>query len=77
MAALDEPYEAWEARYGTVCNICGAEPKARRLQRDHEHKGDGRSLGLLCVRCNRALPSWMDAEWLERAAAYLRRGGAA
>ncbi len=78
MAALDEPYEAWEARYGATCNLCGSSPKpGRRLQRDHLHKGDGVSLGLLCVRCNRALPAWMDAEWLERAAAYLRRGGAA
>ncbi len=27
--------------------------------------------GLLCFRCNRALPSWMTPEWLRRAADYI------
>jgi hypothetical protein len=28
---------------------------------------------LLHARCNRALPSWVTADWLDKAAAYLRR----
>lgn len=72
--ALVEPYPDWEALYGPACNICGhvPEPGQRRLHRDHEH-GSGRRRGLLCFRCNSALRPYMDASWLEAAAAYLRR----
>lgn len=37
---------------------------------DHDHK-DMYIRGLLCVRCNRALVTWMSAKWLRAAADYL------
>ena len=59
--------------FGERCGICGKGPSAtRRLDRDHDHK-TGQPRGLLDHRCNRALPSWATPEWLEAAAAYLRR----
>lgn len=71
--ALKDEYPIWEARFGTVCNICGRKPSARRrLDRDHDHK-TGLPRGLLCARCNRALPSFVTAEWLRAAAVYLDR----
>jgi hypothetical protein len=75
---LDKPYEEWVAMFGVDgierCSICLRErsEKDRRLQRDHDHLS-GRPRGLLCVRCNRALPSWMTPEWLRAAADYLER----
>lgn len=56
---------------GGVCAICGRPPKTRRLHLDHDHK-TMRVRGLLCHRCNRALPVWITVEWLEAAAEYLR-----
>lgn len=71
--ALADPYEVWVQRFGETCNICGRAPSAtRRLDRDHCH-ASLEPRGLLCARCNRGLPSWVTADWLERAAAYLRR----
>lgn len=71
--ALVEPYEWWTERFGTVCNICGRAPSARRrLDRDHSH-GSLRARGLLCARCNRALPHFVTPEWLRAAADYLER----
>jgi len=55
-----------------TCGICGGVGKTRRLHRDHCHDS-GRARGLLCFRCNTALPKRVDADWLEAAAAYLRR----
>lgn len=52
------------------CAICGAPPKTRRLHVDHDHR-TGQVRGLLCMRCNRALPSWISEDWLTRARAYL------
>lgn len=66
------PYEVWSSRYGERCGICGATKKTRRLDRDHDHK-TGRPRGLLCSRCNRALPNWVTATWLRAAADYLDR----
>jgi hypothetical protein len=65
------PYEQWVAIFGETCGICGIGPsETRRLDRDHDHKtGDAR--GLLCHRCNRALPNWASVEWLLAAARYL------
>lgn len=73
LVALEAPYEHYiELNGGERCAICLRErsDKDRRLQRDHDHK-TGRPRGLLCVRCNRALPHWMTAEWLRAAADYL------
>lgn len=72
-AVLRTQYEIWVKEFGEVCGICGRKPTAtRRLDRDHCHTtGDWR--GLLCARCNRALPNWMDAKWLRNAIVYLER----
>ena len=54
------------------CALCPAEPKpGRKLDLDHDHK-EMVIRGLLCVRCNRQLRSWLTPEWLEAAAKYLR-----
>ena len=71
---LETPYDWWVQRYGETCGICGRPPgRKRRLDRDHDHRDGGRPRGLLCARCNRALPNWVTAEWLLAAAAYLQR----
>lgn len=73
MAVLSEEYEGWVAIFGETCGICGRRPsKTRRLDRDHDHK-TGAKRGLLCARCNRALPGHIDITWLEKALNYLRR----
>lgn len=71
-AVLTEmPYEQWVATFGAACGICGRAATARRrLDRDHDH-ATGAARGLLCARCNRAIPNWVTAEWLRAAAAYL------
>lgn len=69
--ALLVEYAEWVARFGESCGICGASPSVRRrLDRDHCH-ATGQPRGLLCARCNRALPSWVTPTWLRLAAAYL------
>ena len=68
-----EQYDALLAAQGGGCAICGNPPKTRRLHVDHDHK-TGRVRGLLCHRCNRALPNWVTERWLYRAAAYLAPG---
>ena len=65
-----ELYERLFAEQGGVCAICGNPPKTRRLHIDHEHSTN-RVRGLLCFRCNNALPSWVTTDWLLRAAWYL------
>ena len=65
-----EDYDAMLAAQGGVCAICGNPPKTRRLDVDHDHK-TGKVRGLLCHRCNRALPTWVTVGWLLRAIAYL------
>lgn len=65
-----EEYARLVAERGEVCAICGAKPKTRKLHLDHDHK-TGRVRGLLCHRCNRSLPSWMDSRWLALAWKYL------
>lgn len=69
---LKIPYEVWVEAYGEQCGICGAGRKSRNLDRDHDHRS-GESRGLLCHKCNRALPNWMDAKWLQAAVVYLAR----
>jgi len=75
LEALKLPYEAYiELNGGEHCGICGAAPKpGRRLDRDHEHVGDGLPRGLLCHACNRTLSRRVTPEWLRAAAAYLER----
>ena len=71
LKALETPYEVYAAMNGgEFCAICGALPKTRRLHRDHDHH-TGLPRGLLCARCNRALPSWITSAWLLKAVAYL------
>lgn len=74
MAALKADYEAFvKLNGGDFCAICKRKPSdRRRLDRDHCHK-TGEARGLLCSRCNRALPSWVTAEWLREAAEYIKR----
>jgi hypothetical protein len=74
LKALDLDYEGFiELNGGETCAICGREAsERRRLDRDHCHR-TGEPRGLLCSRCNRALPSWMTADWLRDAAEYLER----
>jgi hypothetical protein len=55
---------------GHVCWICGAAPRTRALHVDHDH-ATGALRGLLCYRCNRALPDYLGAPWLRQAADYL------
>ena len=72
-AALDVPYEEWVREFGERCGICGCGPSEnRRLDRDHDHR-TGEMRGLLCHRCNRALPNHIGADWLRKALAYLDR----
>lgn len=65
--------EAIRLNGGEHCAICARAPSAaRRLDRDHSH-ATGALRGLLCARCNRALPNWCTVEWLRAAADYLAR----
>jgi hypothetical protein len=78
LVALEAPYEAYiELNGGDRCAICLRERTDvdRRFDRDHDHR-TGRPRGLLCHKCNRALPSWVTAEWLRAAAEYLDRSAA-
>ena len=68
-------YDRMLAAQGGVCAICGSPPKTRRLHVDHDH-ATGKVRGLLCHRCNRALPTWIVPRWLYAAAAYLHSGPA-
>ena len=61
---------------GGVCAICGNPPKKRRLHADHDHR-TMTVRGLLCFRCNRALPNYVTADWLLRAYAYVNQNGEA
>jgi len=74
MAALETSYEDFIVlNGGEHCGICGRGPSARRrLDRDHDHT-TGEPRGLLCARCNRALPSWITWKWLGQAADYLAK----
>jgi hypothetical protein len=72
LGVTTEQYEAMLRAQGGGCAICGNPPKTRRLDVDHDHK-TGQVRGLLCHRCNRALPSWVTVDWLLDAKNYLRR----
>jgi 5-methylcytosine-specific restriction endonuclease McrA len=67
------PYEKWIELFGERCGICDRPPgPTRRLDRDHDHR-TGAARGLLCHRCNRGLPNWVDAAWLRAAVEYVER----
>lgn len=75
LVALELEYEAYvELNGGEHCAVClrRRTEKDRRFDRDHDHR-TGRPRGLLCHKCNRALAAWVTPEWLDAAAAYLRR----
>jgi hypothetical protein len=72
LGVTDAEYDRLLAAQGGGCAICGNPPKSRRLDADHDHK-TGRVRGLLCHRCNRALPNWVTVEWLRDAALYLHK----
>lgn len=65
-------YDEMLEEQGGGCWICGRPPKNRRLDMDHDHR-TMTIRGLLCVRCNRALPAWITPTWLRRAADYLEK----
>ena len=79
LGVTDDEYARLLAAQGGGCAICGATPKRLRkdgvpyrLHADHDHMSKPpRVRGLLCHRCNRALPTWVTPEWLRRAAGYL------
>jgi len=71
LGITDEAYTALLEAQGGHCALCPNVPKTRRLHVDHDHK-TGEIRGLLCYRCNRALPHYVTAEWLERAREYVR-----
>lgn len=68
----DADYAALLEAQGGHCALCPSTPKARRLHVDHDH-ASGRVRGLLCHRCNRALPTWVTVPWLRRVEEYLIR----
>lgn len=70
LGITDADYFALLKAQGGHCAICPSTPKTRRLHVDHDH-ATGAVRGLLCHRCNRALPTWVTPEWLVAAARYL------
>ena len=76
LGITDALYLEMLERQGGHCALCPATPKTRRLHVDHDHK-TGEVRGLLCHRCNRALPSWITVEWVEHVFGYLKYGDVA
>jgi hypothetical protein len=71
--AIRPYYDVLLAEQGGVCAICKRQPSInRRLDIDHDHR-TMLYRGLLCHRCNRALPVWIDVAWLKAAIIYLER----
>jgi hypothetical protein len=68
----DDEYARLLAAQDGHCALCPATPKTRRLHSDHDHASKPpRVRGLLCHRCNRALPAWITVRWLVDAANYI------
>lgn len=73
LAANRHRYEDLLAAQGGGCALCGRLPSIKKkLDLDHDHN-TMQIRGLLCFRCNRALPYWMDSQWLLRAATYVAK----
>ena len=70
LGVSDAEYDRLLEAQNGGCAICGNPPKTRRLHVDHNHR-TGRIRGLLCFRCNRALPTYATSDWLERARVYV------
>lgn len=72
LGVTDADYAALLEAQDGHCALCPSTPKTRRLHVDHDH-ATGKVRGLLCHRCNRALPTWVTERWLYKAAAYMGR----
>jgi hypothetical protein len=75
LGITDAEYARLLAAQGGHCALCPNTPKTRRLHVDHDHR-TGEVRGLLCYRCNRALPSYVTRPWLIAAYVYLGMGAA-
>jgi hypothetical protein len=73
LGVTDADYDRMLNEQGGGCAICGNPPKSRRLHVDHDHK-TGKVRGLLCFRCNRALPNYVTNDWMIAATEYLKGG---
>lgn len=65
-------YDEMLAAQDGHCALCPNVAGERRLHIDHDHK-TMEVRGLLCFRCNRALPDYVTAAWLRAAADYVER----
>jgi hypothetical protein len=74
LGVTDAEYARLLEAQGGHCALCPNTPKTRRLHVDHDH-ATGKVRGLLCHRCNRALPTWVSGDWLRNAAFYVDRAG--
>jgi hypothetical protein len=74
LGVTDEEYARLLAAQGGHCALCPNTPKTRRLHVDHDH-ATGKVRGLLCHRCNRALPTWITVQWCWLVIAYLTESG--
>ena len=72
LGITDADYQLLLAAQGGHCALCPNTPKTRRLHVDHDHR-TGKVRGLLCHRCNRALPNWINESWLHAAIRYVGR----
>jgi DNA-directed RNA polymerase subunit RPC12/RpoP len=55
-----------------TCGVCGAPPKTKKLDRDHDHR-TGNPRGLACFRCNHELLRNATLEQARAVVAYLER----
>lgn len=76
--ATQADIDAQIAKQECCCAICGDALRGGRYQHiDHDRAKPGTFRGVLCSKCNTALGAFRhDPEILERAALYVRNGGA-
>lgn len=65
-----ERYDQMFISQGGICFFCGASPKTRRLNVDHDHT-TGKARALLCARCNHGFLPLIEKVGLEQLAEYL------